>query len=114
MCHAILGRQDHARGRAPVVDAQSLEGVAHVVGDRVVGEAELLADLLAGQMLADEQQNLALAGRQPLEPVVSPVVLPVHLDNPTPSPVGVRGPPQVPWRPPITPGCKHNAVLAQA
>jgi hypothetical protein len=104
VCHAILGRQHHARGRPAVVDAQSLQGVAHMVGDRVVGEAQLLADLLAGQMLPDQQQDFALAGRQPLEPVVSPVVLPVHLDNPTPSPVrgwwstaGSVAAPNYPW-----------------
>jgi hypothetical protein len=66
VCHAILGRQHHARRGPPVIDAQPFEGVANMVGDRMVRETQLLADLLAGQMLADQQQNLPLAGRQPL------------------------------------------------
>lgn len=114
MCHAILGGQEHARRGPPIIDAQPFEGVAHMVGDGVVGETQLLADLLAGQVLADQQQDLALAGREPLEFAVLDVVRPVHANSSALSPSEGVGPPQVPIRPLNTPGCKHNAVLAWA
>lgn len=114
MCHAILGGQQHARGGPAIIDAQPLEGVAHMVGDGVVGETQLLADLLAGQMLTDQQQDLALAGGEALELAVPVIVVPVHANSSTLSRSRGAGPPQVPIRPLNTPGCKHNAVLLWA
>lgn len=79
MCHAVFRGEQHAGGGPAVIDAQTFQGVAHMVGDGVVGETQLLADLLAGQVLADQPQNLSLAGGQALELSVPLIFVTVHL-----------------------------------
>jgi hypothetical protein len=54
-----------------------------VIGHGVIGQAQLLADFLAGQMLADQAQNLSLARREPLDLAVSAAAVPVHHRLPT-------------------------------
>ncbi|WP_348637267.1 hypothetical protein [Caulobacter sp. NIBR1757] len=109
MCHAVFGGQQHAGGGAAIIDAQALEGVAHMVGDGVVGETQLLADLLAGQVLADQQQYLALACGQALEFSVGVIAVAAHVTSSKLSPSRARA-----AAAPKTPGCNHNAVLAAA
>lgn len=53
-----------------------------MVGDGVVGETQLLADLLARQVLADQQQDFTLPRRQALELAILAVVVPVHAIEP--------------------------------
>jgi hypothetical protein len=72
-----FGRPQQTGRLVAVIDAQPFEGLAQMVVDRVVGDAQRAADFLAVEMLIDESENLAFTIGQPIHaPVPILVVAP--------------------------------------
>jgi hypothetical protein len=104
MCHAVVGGSQQPRGGETVVHAQPLEGVADMVRNGVVRQAQTPADFLAAEVLIHQPQDLTLTLGQPPELVVPMVVIAVHANCSPPVPTlrvtvpqGSFGVPHYPW-----------------
>ena len=63
---ALVGRHA-AGGVVAVLGAQPLAGLVDMGVDRVLGDAELAADLLGAEVLVDESEAFTLAAREKVD-----------------------------------------------